>query len=82
MTWGQPGGQDEVDTSADRGTTFDGVTVGRPARGALADAGYTSLADLPDDLSLLLRLHGVGPSAVGRLAAARAEAGLSGGPGS
>lgn len=48
----------------DRGPDFDGVRVGRPATGALLDAGYDSLADLPDDLDELLVLHGVGPRAV------------------
>jgi uncharacterized protein YdhG (YjbR/CyaY superfamily) len=55
----------------DRGAVFDGVTVGRPATGALLDAGYATLAELPDDLDLLLKLHGVGPSAVAKLRVAR-----------
>jgi len=59
-------------SAEDRGATFDGVAVGRPATGALIDAGYTSLADLPEDLDELLALHGVGPAAIRRLAAARA----------
>ena len=59
-------------SAEDRGATFDGVTVGRPATGALIDAGYTSLADLPEDLDELLALHGVGPAAIRRLTAARA----------
>ena len=49
---------------ADRGPVFDGVQIGRPASGALLDAGYHTLADLPDDLDELLALHGVGPKAV------------------
>lgn len=57
----------------DRGPEFDGVRIGRPATGALIDAGYTTLADLPDDLPSLASLHGVGPSAIRRLAAARDE---------
>lgn len=57
----------------DRGSDFDGVTIGRPATGALIDAGYTTMAELPADLNELSRLHGVGPSAVRRLKAARAE---------
>lgn len=55
----------------DRGNTFDGVRLSRPAVGALIDAGYETLADLPDDLTSLLALHGFGPSAVLRLEAAR-----------
>lgn len=55
----------------DRGKQFDGVTIGRPATGALIDAGYRSLADLPQNLSELLTLHGVGPAAIKRLDAAR-----------
>lgn len=51
----------------DRGPEFDGVRIGRPATGALIDAGYRTLSDLPDDLDSLLALHGVGPSAVRRL---------------
>lgn len=62
-----------METNEDRGTTFDGVKVGRPATGALTDAGYRSLADLPDDLAVLAQLHGVGPSAVKKLEAARYE---------
>jgi endonuclease III len=49
---------------ADRGPVFDGVQIGRPASGALVDAGYRTLADLPADLDELLSLHGVGPKAV------------------
>ncbi|RYJ05959.1 MAG: helix-hairpin-helix domain-containing protein [Actinomycetales bacterium] len=56
---------------SDRGPVFDGVRIGRPATGALIDAGYSTVADLPQDLSDLLALHGVGPSAVERLKAAR-----------
>lgn len=56
---------------ADRGPAFDGVRIGRPATGALVDAGYGCLDDLPADLDALLALHGVGPSAVRRLRAAR-----------
>lgn len=55
----------------DRGPVFDGVRIGRPATGALVDAGYASLADLPGDLDELLALHEVGPTAVQRLAEAR-----------
>ncbi|SDS08703.1 helix-hairpin-helix domain-containing protein [Microlunatus soli] len=55
----------------DRGPEFDGVRIGRPATGGLIDAGYRTLADLPDDLTELLRLHGVGPKAVRMLQEAR-----------
>ena len=55
----------------DRGPEFDGVRVGRPAAGALVDAGYVRLADLPEDLTELLPLHGVGPKAVRLLQEAR-----------
>jgi hypothetical protein len=51
----------------DRGPVFDGVRIGRPATGALIDAGYASIDDLPEQLEDLLVLHGVGPSAVRRL---------------
>lgn len=51
---------------------FDGVRIGRPATGALIDAGYAAVADLPDDLDGLLGLHGVGPKAVRMLGEARA----------
>ena len=50
--------------TADRGPVFDGIRIGRPATGALIDAGYRTLAHLPADLDELLPLHGVGPSAV------------------
>ncbi len=59
----------------DRGPTFDGVRIGRPATGALVDAGYRSLDDLPADLDRLIELHGVGPSAIARLKAARTRPG-------
>ena len=42
----------------DRGQIFDGVKIGRPATGALVDAGYWSLSDLPEDLAELSDLHG------------------------
>ncbi len=58
------------DERADRGPVFDGLRIGRPATGALVDAGYRTLADLPDDLAELASLHGVGPSAIARLRAA------------
>jgi hypothetical protein len=59
------------DEPADRGPVFDGVRIGRPATGALVDAGYRTLSDLPDDLAELAPLHGVGPSALARLREAR-----------
>ena len=55
----------------DRGTDFDGVRIGRPATGALIDAGYRTLADLPEDISKLVELHGVDPKAVRLLQEAR-----------
>ncbi|MEU1982445.1 helix-hairpin-helix domain-containing protein [Nocardia sp. NPDC019395] len=58
-------------TPQDRGPVFDGVKIGRPATGALTDAGYRSITDLPERLDDLLTLHGVGPRAVRLLAAAR-----------
>jgi hypothetical protein len=42
----------------DRGSSFAGVRVARPATGALIDAGYEALADLLEDLDELLQLHG------------------------
>jgi len=57
----------------DRGNVFDGVQLSRPAVGALLDADYVTLADLPEDLTELLALHGLGPSAIPRLQAARIE---------
>lgn len=53
--------------SDDRGPIFDGVRIGRPATGALVDAGYTTLSDLPDELGELAGLHGVGPRAIALL---------------
>jgi hypothetical protein len=38
----------------------------------LIDAGFRTLSDLPDDLRDLASIHGVGPSAIKRLQAARA----------
>ncbi len=60
-----------VQNSGDRGPTFDGVRIGRPATGALIDAGYSSLNELPDDLAKLNRIHGVGPKAIRLLENAR-----------
>lgn len=60
-------------SAQDRAATFDDVKIGRPATRALSDAGYASLVDLPDDLDILLKVHGVGPSAVARLKAARSS---------
>jgi endonuclease III len=57
----------------DRGAVFDGIRVGRPAAGALLDAGYRAIADLPVDLDELLTLHGVGPKAVRLLRQALAD---------
>jgi endonuclease III len=57
----------------DRGPVFDGIRIGRPASGALIDAGYRTLADLPTDLDELLNLHGVGPKAVRLLGEARGQ---------
>lgn len=59
----------------DRGPAFDGVPIGRPATGALVEAGYATVADLPDDLDSLLDLHGVGPRAVRLLREAQAPPG-------
>lgn len=61
-------------TAQDRGPVFDGVKIGRPATGALIDAGYRTIADLPENLGELLPLHGVGPRAVRLLEAARGGA--------
>ncbi|HET9422141.1 MAG TPA: helix-hairpin-helix domain-containing protein [Nocardioides sp.] len=57
----------------DRGPEFDGVRIGRPATGALNDAGCRTLADLPRDLEELARLHGVGPRAIRLLQDARRD---------
>lgn len=57
----------------DRGPVFDGVRIGRPATGALIDAGYLSMEQLPADLAELLALHGVGPRAVRLLQEARGD---------
>lgn len=56
---------------ADRGPTFDGIRIGRPATGALMDAGYRTIADLPTDLRELKSLHGVGPRAIKLITEAR-----------
>lgn len=56
----------------DRGPDFDGVRIGRPAAGALIDAGFTSVDGLPADLDELRSIHGVGPKAIRLLREARA----------
>lgn len=62
----------------------DFPTIGAPARRALASAGYTSLAQLSTASEAdLLRLHGMGPKAIGQLREALTAQGLafaSGGP--
>ncbi|MGL5928308.1 MAG: helix-hairpin-helix domain-containing protein [Dermatophilaceae bacterium] len=58
-------------TTEDRGPVFDGVRIGRPAVGALVDAGYSRLRDLPADLGELRGIHGVGPRAIALLEQAR-----------
>ena len=58
-------------STSDREPEFDGVKIGRPATGRLIDAGYRSLADLPEDLAALRDLHGVGPRAISLLQEAR-----------
>ncbi|EMY35225.1 hypothetical protein D477_005451 [Arthrobacter crystallopoietes BAB-32] len=52
---------------------FAGVNVGRPAAGALIDAGYSSISDLPEDLEELKELHGVGPKAIRLLRTVREQ---------
>lgn len=57
--------------ASDRGPEFDGVRIGRPATGGLIDAGFASLADLPENLDDLRDVHGVGPRAIRLLREAR-----------
>lgn len=57
--------------AGDRGSTFDEVKIGRPATGALLDAGYKTLTDLPANTDALRNLHGVGPKALRLLKEAR-----------
>ena len=48
--------------------------VGRPARRALAEAGYTRLEHLTEVREAeILKLHGVGPKAVGEIRRALVE---------
>ncbi|GAA3020366.1 hypothetical protein [Streptosporangium longisporum] len=54
------------------------VAIGRPARGALAAAGYDTLAQVATATEKeLLALHGMGPKALGLLRATLAERGLT-----
>jgi hypothetical protein len=53
------------------------AAIGRPATGALHEAGVTRLSQLPPYRERdLLAMHGVGPKAVRLLRAALAERGL------
>lgn len=61
----------ESGASRDRGPLFDGVKIGRPAAGALIDAGYKALLDLPANIDDLKNVHGVGPKALKLLKDAR-----------
>jgi endonuclease III len=60
-----------MDVHMDRGPDFDGVRIGRPAVGALIDAGFVRIDELPEELDELTRLHGVGPKAIRLLREAR-----------
>ena len=52
--------------------------IGAPARRALNDAGYTNLEQLASVSEMnLLKLHGLGPRALGLLRAALSAQGLS-----
>jgi DNA-directed RNA polymerase alpha subunit len=54
------------------------TAIGRPARGALTEAGYTRLEELARVREAdLLRLHGVGPKAVRTLREIMSERGLA-----
>ena len=54
------------------------TAIGRPATGALREAGYTDLAQLDGvPATTLLRLHGVGPKAVSVLRDALSARGMS-----
>ncbi|MEU4410580.1 helix-hairpin-helix domain-containing protein [Streptosporangium sp. NPDC023963] len=54
------------------------ANIGRPASRALAAAGYTTLAQVAATSERdLLRLHGMGPKAIGLLREALAERGLA-----
>ena len=59
----------QTNAAKDRGPTFDGVKIGRPATGALIDAGHESKAGLAGELGQLA--DGVGPRAVQLLKEAR-----------
>lgn len=61
----------EPTPNGDRGSTFDEVKIGRPTTGALLDAGYRMLTDLPANTDALRNLHGVGPRALRLLEEAR-----------
>jgi hypothetical protein len=51
--------------------------VGKPARRALAEAGYTRLEQLTEVREAeILKLHGVGPKAVGEIRCALVEKGM------
>jgi hypothetical protein len=63
----------EIQRAGDRGPTFDGVKIGRSATGALIDAGYKTLSDLPMDLDELNGIHGVYRKAVRLLKDARSR---------
>ena len=57
----------------DRGPSSTVSESTGPPTGAILDAGYRAIADLPADLDGLLALHGVGPKAVQLLRQARAN---------
>ena len=66
----------QSDTSQSQ--TSDLPKISQPARRALTEAGYWRLEQLTAaDAADLLRLHGMGPKALGILRAALAERGLS-----
>jgi hypothetical protein len=64
--------------STDPGESELPAAAGRPARRALAAAGYTRLDQLAGrSAKELLKLHGVGPKAIGVIRTALAERGQS-----
>ncbi|GIH01226.1 hypothetical protein Pma05_77980 [Plantactinospora mayteni] len=75
---GAAGYRDRVSTRHVPAQIGDVPPIGRPANSALLEAGITTLAQVSAySRRDLLALHGVGPKAVGILAAALAEHGLA-----
>jgi DNA-directed RNA polymerase alpha subunit len=78
MTFSRKPAQEEAPMSSDQTASDFPAKLSKPAQRALAGAGYTRLEQLTRvSEAELLKLHGMGPKALGLLRSALADQGLS-----